>query len=81
MEPWLKHVISGAIIGGVLGSIGGGITVLLIGVLSPRKLCPVCKSPLPKVGMPTSLRQALWGGWTCPNCGCQVDWRGREVKH
>ena len=26
-----------------------------------------------------SLRQSMWGGWTCPNCGTEVDKWGREV--
>ena len=23
----------------------------------------------------------LWGGWTCPNCGCDVDRHGMERNH
>jgi hypothetical protein len=34
---------------------------------------------LPVVRRPTSLRQALWGGWTCKNCGAEVDRWGRKV--
>lgn len=41
--------------------------------------CPRCNTPLPKVREPRSLRQALWGGYTCPNCGAEVDKWGREV--
>ena len=41
--------------------------------------CPRCKTPLPRFYGPRSLRQALWGGWTCPICGAGVDKWGREV--
>jgi hypothetical protein len=41
--------------------------------------CPRCKTPLPGLREPRSLRQALWGGWTCPVCGAGVDKWGREV--
>jgi len=35
--------------------------------------CPSCDTQLPKVRKPTSLRQALWGGWTCKACGKEYD--------
>jgi hypothetical protein len=24
------------------------------------------------------LEEMMWGGWTCPNCGCKVDRYGKE---
>jgi hypothetical protein len=39
--------------------------------------CPACGSPMPQVRQPKSLRQALWGGGTCGNCGCEMDKWGR----
>jgi hypothetical protein len=49
--------------------------------LVPRKGCPDCGHPLPRLGLalPTNLRQWLWGGCSCPKCGCDTDWRGRRV--
>ncbi len=41
--------------------------------------CPRCNTPLPSLREPRSLRQAMWGGWTCPVCGAGVDRRGREI--
>ena len=35
--------------------------------------CPYCGGTLPTVRKPTSMRQALWGGWTCPSCNCEID--------
>ncbi|HJZ56982.1 MAG TPA: hypothetical protein VKE74_18580 [Gemmataceae bacterium] len=41
--------------------------------------CPNCDAPLPAVRKPKNFQQVLWGGWTCPECGCQIDKWGREV--
>ena len=40
--------------------------------------CPKCAAPLPTLRKATSIREALWGGWTCEHCGCKVNRRGRE---
>jgi len=41
--------------------------------------CPACRSPMPQIRRPKSLRQALWGGGTCERCGCQLDKWGRRI--
>jgi len=41
--------------------------------------CPTCGSPTPQVRRPKSLRQSLWGGWTCGKCGCEMDKWGRPI--
>jgi hypothetical protein len=41
--------------------------------------CPCCKVALSQLRIPTSLRQVLWGGYTCPGCGTEVDKWGRSV--
>lgn len=41
--------------------------------------CPACGSPMPQVQRPKSMRQALWGGWTCVKCGCDMDKWGRLI--
>jgi hypothetical protein len=40
--------------------------------------CPRCSTPMPMVRKPTSTQEGLWGGWTCPQCGCKVDKYGNE---
>lgn len=35
--------------------------------------CPRCEESLPMVRKPASLNQALWGGWTCSKCSCEMD--------
>jgi hypothetical protein len=72
MEPWM--------LGGIVGGAVGGLAVLLFGLLAPPKKCPECGEPAPKVRTPANRRQALWGGWTCPECGTEMDRRGRRVK-
>jgi hypothetical protein len=42
--------------------------------------CPTCGTPLPKEREPRSARQAMWGGWTCTECGAEVDKWGREIQ-
>jgi hypothetical protein len=42
--------------------------------------CPECGSPRPTIRRPANLRQALWGGWTCPQCRCEFDTWGRLIS-
>lgn len=48
------------------------------GIGALRADCPRCGTPLPTIRTPSSWREMLWGGWTCPQCGCKVDKYGRE---
>ncbi len=48
------------------------------GIGSLSASCPRCGSPMPMIRKPTSMQEALWGGWTCAKCGCKVDKYGRE---
>jgi hypothetical protein len=41
--------------------------------------CPRCGSPLPRFRIATSVRQLLYGGSTCKQCGCEVDINGHEI--
>ncbi len=40
--------------------------------------CPQCGLPRPRRRFPASINQFLWGGWTCKQCGCEVDSIGRK---
>lgn len=40
--------------------------------------CPRCGTAMPAIRKPASMQQVLWGGWTCPSCGAEVDKYGRE---
>ena len=41
--------------------------------------CPHCDTPTLRVRIPRSLREFMWGGWTCGACGTRVDKWGREL--
>jgi len=45
-----------------------------------RVVCPGCRTPQPFWRKPTSLKQALWGGYSCPNCHRELDKWGREIS-
>jgi len=66
--------VNAALVGGMCAV----IAVLAVGLLSPQRKCPECATPLPKVRKPMNRQQALWGGWTCPKCGIDVDRKGRK---
>ncbi|HEV2287374.1 MAG TPA: hypothetical protein VGR81_00310 [Candidatus Acidoferrales bacterium] len=71
----------------ILGLLAVGGAVVIYGTLAKNRWginpcdvsCPRCNTPLPKLRHPQSLRQEMWGGWTCPSCGVEVDKWGREL--
>jgi hypothetical protein len=42
--------------------------------------CSRCGTEMPMFRKPKNLKQGLWGGYECPNCGAELDPRGREVS-
>ena len=60
-------------------AIGAVIFVLILALLQPRRKCPECGAYLPKFRKPQSKEQALRGGTTCLNCGCEVDRKGEKL--
>jgi hypothetical protein len=48
------------------------------GIGSLTTTCPRCRTPMPALRKPTSIAEGMWGGWTCPTCGCKVDKYGQE---
>ena len=58
----------------------GGLAFMIYRVLSRHHPpCPKCGSQLPRIRKPTSIKQLIWGGWTCPRCGCEIDKRGTQI--
>ena len=39
--------------------------------------CPKCGAQQPKVRKPNGWNEALWGGYTCQQCGVKMDKYGR----
>lgn len=72
------------LIGALVVLVGIVVLIVLVGVFlynafKPRH-CSKCHAEMPVVRMPKNMRQALWGGWTCSNCGCELDRKGREIS-
>ena len=49
------------------------------GINLHRVECPNCGTEMPRVRMPSSGRQAMWGGYTCPTCKGEMDKWGRPI--
>ena len=64
---------------GLLLVIFGTLTKNNWGINVDPVTCPCCNNSLPRIRNPRSLRQALWGGYTCPVCGVEVDKWGRAI--
>ena len=75
MDGMLGRAIVGAVVGGLVAVVLG-----VIALLQKPKPCAECGAPAPRVRRPANRRQRLWGGWTCPECGCEMDRRGRPVR-
>ena len=65
-------VVVGGLIYGSIRKTGWGINF-------SRVSCPKCRTRAPFFRKPASGSQAMWGGYTCPNCGTQMDKWGREL--
>ena len=67
------------------GAIAGGIAAFIVVTRMNKQVrqhaCPHCCQALGdrKPGKRT-LEQVLMGGWTCPDCGCDVDRHGNQRK-
>ena len=70
-------VVASVVLLGILGVSVGTVRRNRWGINFEAVNCPACGSPMPQVRQPKSRRQALWGGWTCAKCGCEVDKWGR----
>jgi hypothetical protein len=77
----------------VLGAMCIGFPVLIIlvvvgtsrrqgkmGINLKAVVCPTCQAPAPVLRKPANLKQMLWGGWTCAQCGTELDKWGRAVS-
>src|SRR5947209_2203424 len=42
-------------------------------------VCTQCGTPAPAIRKPANRRQMLWGGWTCAECGYELDKWGRPL--
>ena len=65
----------------VLTSLIGGavalVAILLLVFTRPVLNCGVCGARLPRFRLPRTGVQAALGGYTCPNCGAELDAKGQ----
>jgi hypothetical protein len=50
------------------------------GINSRPGACVKCGEPAPVVRLPKSVREWLWGGWTCSTCGLELDKWGQPEE-
>jgi hypothetical protein len=50
------------------------------GINFKQAVCTQCGTPMPPARTPANWRQALWGGWTCAECGFELDKWGRPIE-
>lgn len=50
------------------------------GINFKKIVCSKCGTELPRTRKPANMKQALWGGFTCPNCGTELDKWGQQVE-
>jgi len=63
--------------GMAIGLLSAVLGTLLWIALTPARHCPKCHCLLPRFRMPRSVRELLWGGWHCPECGSRVSRTGQ----
>jgi len=77
------------LLGAVFVLMSVGMVLVAIGTIrrnrwginfNPLRSCPHCGAPLPLVRKPASSKQALWGGWTCQQCGTEIDKWGTPIQ-
>jgi hypothetical protein len=74
------------IIGGILGVgmllvIHGTIFKARWGINTATQIeCPGCHTIHGQIRIPRNLRQMLWGGFTCAQCGFEVDKWNRPIS-
>jgi hypothetical protein len=64
----------------IVGGITGGLAVVMLGKYMPSRFCPKCNIELPRIRKPKSIKQALFGGCTCPGCGLELNRKGKMIK-
>jgi uncharacterized protein (DUF983 family) len=42
--------------------------------------CPNCDNSINYFRIPKNFKQFLWGGYTCENCGTEIDKYGKIIK-
>lgn len=57
-----------------------GAIIAFIYIAFKQRYCAKCGTKLPRVRKPTNASRTLFGGWTCPKCGSNLDSSGNIAK-
>jgi hypothetical protein len=71
--------MSNQITTGIVYGVLGGVAVLLLAIFKKPVKCPNCGTVQPRFRKPENRQQALWGGWTCPQCQTSIDRSGKAI--
>lgn len=58
-------------------AVAGAAALTLIAVLRGNVRCEQCGAKLPSLRIPGTAAHAMQGGWTCPECGADLDRNGK----
>ena len=76
---FFSFLLLAALVVGTVAVVRGTIKKSNWGINFGRVRCPRCGTAQPLVRKPANVRQATWGGTTCPGCGLELDKWGRPV--
>ena len=79
VETYFSLAVLAALAVSVVLVVRGTIVKNRWGVNLRRVQCPNCATVVGRVRMPASGAQAMWGGYTCPTCKCELDKWGRLI--
>jgi len=48
------------------------------GINRETVFCAKCRTRQPKIRIPRNSHQLMWGGWSCSECGCEMDKYGQS---
>jgi hypothetical protein len=89
MPEWFQITVVMLIMAVVFGPLLVGLVLMIRdtrrgygrwGINSAAIYCPRCDTPAPVVRVPANLRQMIWGGATCAECGCEYDKWGKPLN-
>ena len=76
----LLSAIFALLIAGLIWVIRGTLRQSRSGINLSRIVCPKCGELQPSVRKPAHVKQAMWGGSTCPRCGTEMDKWGKPTS-
>jgi hypothetical protein len=72
-----EDFMDSALVGMLVGGIGAAVVLLMFAMSRKPVKCPNCGREQPGMRTPTSMEQAMWGGYTCHGCGAEMNARGK----